>query len=97
MNFILQSQGDDRSSENLSDADLDTLNSSIANFIKISKSRWSEVGYSQSKLEKKNATWLSQNASVSEITPAKKPDTASSSKAGRPSKDFSQLSKRSRD
>ena len=97
--FVLEHHG--QSKENISEEQFLALRNFLEKFAKAAKIRWKTADRSQQKLDKKYTEWLSESISIPELkgkgAGSSKGKGAETSKGGRPAKDFSELSKRSRD
>ena len=97
LTYALESSETSSELPSLSDKDVDALSSLIINFIKVAIKKWKDVNQSVPRLKKKYDTWFSSTIDLSFLTPLPKISSSSSTSAGRPSKEFSDLTKRSRD
>ena len=103
LTYALESSETSSELPSLSDKDVDALSSLIINFIKVAIKKWKDVNRSVPRLKKKYDTWFSSTIDLSFLTPlpeisfSSSSSSSSSTSAGRPSKEFSDLTKRSRD
>ena len=88
--LILERHG--KSRENVSEKQFVALRNFLESFKKASEYRWRNAERSQQKFDRRYSAWPSEHISIPELMN----DGAGSSKSGRPAKDFSDLSKRSR-
>ena len=96
LSFVLQHL--DLTLDAITENDLTELKKYLDNFIKQGKKKWRQANRDTIKFEKKFRHWLFQDAAIPVIkTATGSKGNGNSSKPGRPSRDFCELSKRSRD